>query len=73
MVEDLNTYVFRVAHGANKNDVKLSLKKLYGVTPRSVRITNVVTKGRMYRKLVRRGYKKAYVSLQQGDKIELAG
>jgi len=73
MVEDMNTYVFKVAQGANKNDVKLSLQKLYGVSPSSIRIMNVVAKGRMHRKLVRRAYKKAYVALKQGDKIELAG
>lgn len=73
MVEDLNTYVFKVHNKANKNDVKLSLKTLYGVTPKSVRMMKVISKGRMYRKLVRRSYKKAYVSLKKGDKIELAG
>ncbi len=69
---DLNTYTFRVHKLANKNDVKMSLKSLYDVTPKSVRIINVPYKGRMQRKLVRRAYKKAIVSLNEGDSIELA-
>lgn len=69
----MNTYVFKVEQRANKNDIKLSLQKLYSVTPSSIRVVNVVSKGRMNRKLVRRAYKKAYVALKKGDKIELAG
>jgi hypothetical protein len=34
---------------------------------------NVPYKGRNNRKLVRRAYKKAFVRLRDGDKIELAG
>lgn len=73
MVEDKNIYTFRVHHDANKNDVNQSLKAIYNITPLSVRVVNVVSKWRMYRKLVRRAYKKVYVSLKKWDSIELAG
>lgn len=72
-VESLNTYYFRVHKDANKNDVKECIKSLYNVEPMSVRIINVPYKGRMQRKLVRRAFKKAIVTLAEKDKIELAG
>jgi len=69
---DHNTYTFKVHKDANKNDVKLSIQKMYDVTPKSIRIMNVPYKGRMQRKLVRRAFKKAMVALHDGDSIELA-
>jgi len=69
---ELNTYTFRIHKNANKNDVKLSIKSLYWVSPKSVRIINVPFKWRMQRKLVRKAYKKAIVSLHDWDSIELA-
>ncbi|USN55987.1 MAG: 50S ribosomal protein L23 [Candidatus Peribacteria bacterium] len=71
-VESLNTYFFRVHKDANKNDVKACIQSLYNVEPTSVRIVNVPYKGRMQRKLVRRAFKKAIVTLKKDDKIELA-
>jgi len=72
MVEDQNIYTFRVHRDANKNDVNQSLQAIYNVTPKSVRVMTVRSKWRMYRKLVRRSYKKAYVSLKKWESIELA-
>lgn len=71
-VESMNTYWFRIDKAANKNDVKAALQTIYKVEPLSVRVINVVSKGRLNRKLVRRAYKKAIVTLKKGDKIELA-
>lgn len=73
MVEDKNIYTFRIHRDANKNDVKQSLKAIYDVVPVSIRTVVVPSKWRMYRKTVRKGYKKAYVSLAKWDSIELAG
>lgn len=73
LVEDMNTYTFRVHNDANKNDVKESLGKLYDVIPTSIRVVRVVDKWRLNRKLVRRWYKKMYVALKKWDKIDLAG
>lgn len=72
LANDHNKYTFRVHKDANKNDVKLSLKTLYDVTPKSVNIMNVPYKGRTQRKLVRRAFKKAIVTLNEWDSIELA-
>ncbi|MCK9467468.1 MAG: 50S ribosomal protein L23 [Candidatus Absconditabacterales bacterium] len=66
-----NQYFFKVHKDANKNDVKQAIKYIYNVTPTGVNIINVVFKGRSQRKLVRRSHKKAIVTLNKKDKIEL--
>lgn len=66
-----NTYAFKVHSDANKNDVKQAIEFLYKVTPLDVRMTSVVVKGRSQKKLVRKAYKKAIVSLWKKDKIEI--
>jgi len=71
-VEQKNIYTFRVHKDANKRDVKDSLKSLYKIDALSVRLINVPYKGRANRKLVRRAFKKAIVTLKKDDKIELA-
>jgi ribosomal protein L23 len=64
-VEADKKYHFKVHKDANKNDVKLALSKLYSVTPLSINLVAVPYKGRANRKLVRRAYKKAIVTLQE--------
>ncbi len=69
--EDHNKYFFKVHKEANKNDVKEAIKYIYKVTPIKVNIVNVVFKWRMQRKLVRKAHKKAIVTLNKKDKIEI--
>ena len=71
MQEDGNKYFFKVHKDANKNDVKEAIKYIYNVTPLSVNMINVAFKGRNQRKLVRRSHKKAIVTLNKKDKIEI--
>ena len=66
-----NKYVFKVHADANKNDVKQAIEFLYKVTPLGVNIVSVVFKGRSQKKLVRKAYKKAIVTLWKKDKIEV--
>lgn len=66
-----NKYSFKVHSDANKSDVKQAIEFLYKVNPESISIINVVYKGRNQRKLVRKAYKKAIVTLGKKDKIEL--
>jgi ribosomal protein L23 len=61
-VEKMNTYWFRIDKFANKNDVKQALETIYKVEPLSIRVINVVSKGRQ----------KTIVTLREGDKIELS-
>ncbi len=69
--ESTNKYSFKVHKDANKNDVKQAIEFLYKVHPESVNIINSVYKGRNNRKLVRKSYKKAIVTLGKKEKIEL--
>lgn len=68
---DYNKYSFRVHSDANKNDVKQAIAFLYKVTPLDINVVNVVRKGRSQRKLVRKSYKKAIITLWKKDKMEL--
>ena len=69
--EAANKYSFKVHNDANKNDVKQSVEFLYKVNPIGINIVNVVYKGRNNRKLVRKSYKKAIVTLGKKEKIEI--
>lgn len=64
-------YVFKVHHMSNKNDIKMAVMSLYNIKPLAVNIMNVISKGRSQRKLVRRAYKKAIVTLAKGQKIDV--
>ncbi len=69
--EAINKYSFKVHKDANKNDVKQAVEFLYKVHPERINIVNVVYKWRNNRKLVRKSYKKAIVTLPKKEKIEL--
>ena len=72
--EGANQLVFRVHPKANKIEVKNAVEKVFSVTVVAV---NIVVKAPSDRKRQGRvigrkpGYKKAYVTLKAGDKIEL--
>ncbi|MBS8121870.1 50S ribosomal protein L23 [Candidatus Vampirococcus lugosii] len=67
---DLNKYYFKVNSLANKNDVKVAIKEVFGVSPVSVNIQKVPYKLRARKGLVRRSYKRAIVTLNSEDKID---
>jgi len=66
-------YVFQVARDANKPMVKKALKELFNVTPEKINILNVRGRNRRLRFRVgkRAAWKKAIVTLNAGDKIEI--
>jgi large subunit ribosomal protein L23 len=79
-MEGTNTYTFKVAVGANKLEIAKAVEKLFDVTVTDVRTMNYAGKakralmGRMSRSNAlgrRAGYKKAVVTLAEGDHIEL--
>src|SRR5687768_10456389 len=79
-MEAANTYTFQVAVHANKIEIARAIEKLFDVKVTDVRTMNYAGKarrplmGRMSRKpgLGRRaGFKKAVVTLAEGDHIEL--
>lgn len=71
-VSDQNVYTFDVYPGANKIEIVKAIKAAYGFTPIRVNVLAIPTK-RVFRATangVKRGGRKAYVTLRKGDKIE---
>lgn len=68
-----NKYIFKVTKNANKKNIKKSIEELYKVGVIGVNIINVPSKRRNYGAKTgwKSGYKKAIVTLNEGDKIEL--
>ena len=67
------TYCFAIASEATKHDVARAIKKIYGVTPRLIRVSRIPAKKTRNRKGIpgiRPGIKKAFVYLKKGDSIE---
>jgi large subunit ribosomal protein L23 len=71
----LGQYTFEVDRRANKHQVKQAVETVFDVMVERVRIINVPAKrARRYgrREVVRKpGWKKALVTLQPGDRIEI--
>ena len=71
-LEKDNQYLFRVATSATKIDVKRAVEEIYKVKVEEVRTLNVPGKLKRvrYRSGYTTGWKKAIVSLKEGQKIE---
>ncbi|AKC60363.1 50S ribosomal protein L23 [Blochmannia endosymbiont of Camponotus (Colobopsis) obliquus] len=70
-----NTIVFRVAKNANKLDIKIAVQRLFGVKVLNVRTLIMKGKTKRYKKFIgrRSDWKKAYVSLKKGEKLDIIG
>lgn len=68
-----NKYIFRIDSKASKNNVKKAIEDQYKVSVIAVNTINIHPKKRIYGKSkgFKSGYKKAMVTLKEGDKIEL--
>ncbi len=73
LTQALNQYVFEVAKEANRTEIKDAVETLFKVKVENVRTLIVRGKTKMYRRTVgkRPNWKKAYVTLKEGNKIEL--
>lgn len=73
--EKQGVYVFKVAHSATKPEVKNAIALLFKVNVESVRVVNVKTKPKRFGNIQGRSkaWKKAYVTLQEGQEIDFAG
>lgn len=73
--EQGNQYVFRVAGGAGKADVREAVESLFGVNVEAVRIVNVKGKNKSFRLRAgrRSNWKKAYVRVREGQLIDFLG
>lgn len=68
-----NVYAFEVEHGASKGNIKNAVESLYKVSVKRVRTVHIPSKKRRLGKFqgFRKGFKKAYVTLVKGKKIDL--
>jgi len=71
--ETTNSYHFEVDRKVNKIQVKEAIEKLFEVKVLAVRTLNKVGKTRKYRNKIFKtsGWKKAIVTLKEGDRIDL--
>ena len=73
--EKQRKYLFRVADAATKIDIKRAVQEIYKVKVQDVNTVHVI--GKLKRVRFKTGYssswKKAIVSLQEGQKISAAG
>lgn len=65
-------YAFRVAPRANKTEIKKEIKSAYGVEAVKIRIAKqpvkqIIVRGKRGKK---RGFKKAFIKLKEGQKME---
>lgn len=74
-ISDQNKYPFRVQPGSNKNDIKYAVETIFKVHVVNVNTMNM--KGKKKRVRAEEGktsaWKKAVVTLKEGDKIEMVG
>ena len=68
-----NQFTFKVARGSTKVEIKSGIEELFGVTVTKVNTINM--RGKIKRVGMSMGkrsnFKKAFVTLKEGDKIEL--
>ncbi|MEK7566601.1 MAG: 50S ribosomal protein L23 [Patescibacteria group bacterium] len=74
IMNERGVYVFRVASGATKPEVKKAVEELYKVRVEKVNMINMPSRlRRLGRKIGRRpGYRKASVRIAHGQKIEFS-
>ena len=69
-----NQWVFKVAIGATKAEIKKAIEKLFDVKVKAVQV--LVVKGKVkrnrYGRVKKPSWKKAYVTLEKGQDIDLA-
>lgn len=71
--EHSNQYVFEVAPGATKADVKAAVEAMFEVQVEAVNVLNVKGKGKTFRFQPghRSNWRKAYVRLAEGQTIDV--
>jgi len=73
-LEKENKYMFVVDKKARKTQIKLAIEQLYNVNVVSVAVINMPAKKRKYRLFqegYKPGYKKAIITLKEGEKIAI--
>ena len=73
-LQENNQYVFEIAQGATKADVKAAVEQLFSVEVASVNVVNTKGKARSFRSRsgTRGSKRKAYVRLAEGHTIDVS-
>ncbi len=71
--QELGKYTFQVRKPATKNEIALAIEALYKVSVKKVNVMNYKSEAKFFRgkKGSTKGYKKAIITLIEGDKIKL--
>lgn len=66
-----NQFTFKVVNDAGKLEVKKAVEQLFNVKVKNISIVNVKAKTKRFKQILgkRKGWKKAYVTLQEGFDI----
>lgn len=69
----LNHYVFEVAKNSNKTEIKKAIQAVYNVKPIKINILKIKGKNKRHGKTKgkTKDWKKAIITLKQGEKIEM--
>jgi large subunit ribosomal protein L23 len=72
VTEKANQVVFRVRRAASKHTIRTAIEEMFKVTVLKVRTSNFLGKTRRRGRTIghRPNWKKAYVTLKEGDRIE---
>ena len=72
-LSDQNKIVFKVPNNANKKNLKKNIEKIFKVNVTKINIINKKSRNKITRgrKVKLRGYKKAIITLQKGQNIDL--
>jgi large subunit ribosomal protein L23 len=75
IADNVKQQTFKVAANATKKDVKEAIEKLFEVDVVNVNILSVTGKKKVFGRTIgkRKNYKKAYVTLKEGQDIDLGG
>lgn len=75
IAEKSHQYVFSVLPDATKPEIKKAIELLFKVTVLGVRVCNVKGKTKVFRQKPgrRKSWKKAYITLKEGDDINFMG
>jgi large subunit ribosomal protein L23 len=75
LVQEKGQYVFKVIADANKLEIKKAVELMFKVNVKKVQVSNVTGKLKKFgrRDGWRKGWKKAFVTLPEGQSINLSG
>ena len=74
-ISEKNQYVFKVRIDSNKKEIKEAIEKLFKVKVKSINTTKIKGKIKIFKgtKGKRSDYKKAIISLNEGENLDYSG